>query len=182
MHQRVHRHLFAVVDSSHITWYDVAATTGGSSGRRRDGQARRVEQVALLGSQFSTDSSGTRVVVTTRSGRTVEMDLGSFIVANTWLHVLARRGMTNGNVSSRYPAYNGEVHRWTMADGANVQAFNNIAGGYSSSGLVGDDDMSEFQFDPGSGSIEPAAAIAQAWMEGSRSGSGSQAALRLVPI
>ncbi|KAJ2504560.1 hypothetical protein IWW47_002470 [Coemansia sp. RSA 2052] len=176
MRQRVHRHVLAVVDSRHITWYDVA---GG--GGKTDDQIRRVEQIALLGAQFSADSSsaGMRVAVAARSGRRVEMDLGSRIVASMWLHVLARRGAIKGGRGS--PAYNGEMQRWTMADGANVHAFNNIADGYSSSGLAGDDDISEFQFDVGSDIIEPAT-VAHLWLEGSRSGSGSQAAIRLVPI
>ncbi|KAJ2867802.1 hypothetical protein GGH94_000578 [Coemansia aciculifera] len=174
--QNVRRHVLAVVDSRHITWYGV---TGG----REDDQFRRVEQIALSGTQFSADSSttGARIVVATRSGRKIEMDLGSRIVANMWFHVLGRRGAIKGG----YTAYNGEPKRWTVADGANVYAFNNIADGYSSSGLAGDDDdISEFQFDVGSNIIEPhtAAAVGLTWLEGSRSGSGSQAVIRLVPI
>ncbi|KAJ2831245.1 hypothetical protein GGI24_001635 [Coemansia furcata] len=171
--QNIHRHVLAVVDSRHITWYGVA-------GGRGDDQFRRVEQIALLGTQFSADSStvGARILVATRSGRKVEMDLGSRIVANMWFHVLTRRGSSKGG----YTAYNGAPQRWTMADGANVHAFNNIADGYSSSGLA-DDDVSEFQFDVGSNIIEPhAAAVGLTWLEGSRSGSGSQTVIRLVPI
>ncbi|KAJ2467990.1 hypothetical protein GGI03_001256 [Coemansia sp. RSA 2337] len=175
--QNIRRHVLAVVDSRHITWYVVA-------GGRGDDQFRRVEQIALLGTQFSADSSttGACIVAATRSGRKVEMDLGSRIVANMWFHVLGRRGEIKGGCT----AYNGEPQRWTVADGANVHAFNNIADGYSSSGLAGDDDdISEFQFDVGSNIIEPhaaAAAVRLTWLEGSRSGSGSQAVIRLVPI
>ncbi|KAJ2028754.1 hypothetical protein IWW57_002012 [Coemansia sp. S610] len=176
--QIVRRHVLAVADSRHITWYSIA--------RSRDGdQFGRVAQIGLLGTQFSADSgaAGARIAVSARSGRRFEMDLGSRIIANMWFHILVRSGEIEGG----YTAYNGQPQRWTVADGANLHAFNNIADGYSSSGLAGDDDdISEFQFDVGSNIIEPhaaaAAAVELAWLEGSRSGSGSQAAIRLVPI
>ncbi|KAJ2490826.1 hypothetical protein IWW37_002826 [Coemansia sp. RSA 2050] len=176
----VHRRVMAVADSRHITWYSVA-------GSREGDRFSRVGQIALLGTQFSADSStaGARIVVAARSGRRFEMDLGSRIIANIWFHILARSGEVEGG----YTAYNGQPQPWTVADGASLHAFNNIADGYSSSGLAGDDDdddISEFQFDIGSNIIEPhaaaAAAVELAWLEGSRSGSGSQAAIRLVPI
>ncbi|KAJ2472743.1 hypothetical protein GGI02_001375 [Coemansia sp. RSA 2322] len=174
--QLIFRHVLAVADSQHITWYEVDCR-GWPSTRE---QYRRVEQIELAGTQFSAapgGSGGTRLVASTRSGTKVEMELGSRLVAGMWLHALTRRGPAM--VGRGGPMYNGGLHRWTVADGANVHAFNNIANGYSSSGFADDDSVSEYQFEAGS---DDDLDVEQEWVESSRSQSGSLAAIRLTPI